>query len=226
MASVALRISRAPPTISLSRSSFSSPAWYMPRRCLTASDSISDLGNATVSSGIGMERLRSGENRSLSEASVAPRARFTCRYAGASIIGLSVSPNISVSRYDDSAIVALRVAAIRCGALDRASGSLSSVPTSFSISSLKRVAAPSPTIDSAPVTWCRWVATYFAVLVSPGSIASLSRCERASVSECSISAFTQERGPISNVEEGLAAIYFAVRERVRVVTDWGVTAGR
>ena len=153
MANVALRISRAPPTISLSRRSFNKPAWYITRRCLIASASISGLGSATVLSGITTASERSGENRSVSEASLAPRALFTSIYARASSIGLSGSPAIKLSRYAERLAAAVRAVEIRCGACARALGSLSRLPTSFSISSLKRVAAPNPTIVKAPVTW-------------------------------------------------------------------------
>ena len=89
--------------------------------------------------------------------------------------------------------------AIRFAASARAlAGSVSKVATSFSISSLKRVAAPKPTIDKAPVTWCKCVATNFWTLASAGSANSLSRFARASFKECSISALTQESGPVSN----------------------------
>ena len=179
----------------------------MARRCLIASASISGLGSATVLSGINTASDRSGENKSVSEASAAPRALLTSRYARASNIGRSGSPAIKLSRYAERLAVAVWAVAMRCGACARAFGSFSKLPTSFSISSLNRVAAPSPTMVNAPVTWCRCVAAYLAALESPGLAANASRCVRVSVSECSISAFTQDNGPISNAGLGLSAIY-------------------
>src|SRR5688572_659005 len=79
-------------------------------------------------------------------------------------------------------------------------------PTSFSSSSLKRVAAASPTIASAPVAWCRCVRMYLTGARSAGAAASLSRFSRAWASEWSISVLTHVRGPRSKSVIGSAAI--------------------
>ena len=125
-------------------------------------------------------------------------------------MGRSVSPAIRLSRYAERLAVALFTTAIRVAVSPRAS-KFSKVLTSFSISSLNRVAAPSATIDSAPVTWCKCVAIYLIDFTSPGSAASASRCERASNSECSISVLTHERGPTSKLAFGLEDIIFGSR---------------
>ena len=97
----------------------------MTRRCLIASASISGLGSATVLSGITTASERSGENRSVSEASEAPRALLTSRYARASNIGRSGSPAIKLSRYADRLAVAVRAVAM----LTIAQGMLSQLVT-------------------------------------------------------------------------------------------------
>src|SRR5215831_1956730 len=89
----------------------------------------------------------------------------------------------------------------------RAASSVSRCATSFSSSSLKRVAAPRPTIASAPVAWCRCVRMYLAGPRSLGLAASLSSVSRAWLSEWSISVLTQVSGPRSKSPIGLAAIY-------------------
>src|SRR5688572_12008764 len=78
--------------------------------------------------------------------------------------------------------------------------------TSFSSSSLKRVAAPRPTMASAPVAWCRCVRMYLTGARSAGAAASLSRFSRAWLSEWSISVLTQVSGPRSKSIAGFAAI--------------------
>src|SRR4051794_22079722 len=78
--------------------------------------------------------------------------------------------------------------------------------TSFSSSSLNRVAAASPTIASAPVAWWRCVRMYLTGARSAGAAASLSRFSRAWASEWSISVLTHERGPRSKSITGFAAI--------------------
>src|SRR5665213_2571505 len=88
--------------------------------------------------------------------------------------------------------------------------------TSFSSSSLKRVAAASPTIARAPVAWCRCVRMYFAGARSAGLAASLSRFSRAWLSEWSISVLTHVSGPRSKSEIGFAAM----------VGKWGLPAAR
>src|SRR6478752_4433589 len=88
----------------------------------------------------------------------------------------------------------------------RAASSPSRNATSFSSSSLKRVAAPSPTIARAPVAWCRCVRMYLTTERSAGFATSLSSDSRAWLSECSISVLTQESGPRSKSVTGLAAI--------------------
>ena len=88
----------------------------------------------------------------------------------------------------------------------RVASSPSRKPTSFSSSSLKRVAAPRPTMARAPVAWCRCVRMYFAGARSAGFAASLSRFSRAWLSEWSISVLTQVRGPRSKSLAGLAAM--------------------
>src|SRR5688572_25371158 len=94
-------------------------------------------------------------------------------------------------------------------AADSAGSCAASLPsmcaTSFSSSSLNRVAAPSPTMASAPVAWCRCVRMYLAGARSAGVAASLSRFSRAWLSEWSISVLTQESGPRST-DLGLAAM--------------------
>src|SRR5258706_7249442 len=78
--------------------------------------------------------------------------------------------------------------------------------TSFSSSSLKRVAARRPTIASATVAWCRCVRMYLTGARSAGAAASLSRFSRAWLSEWSISVLTHERGPRSKSVAGFAAM--------------------
>src|SRR6476620_11711383 len=96
-------------------------------------------------------------------------------------------------------------AATAAGSLPASSPSRSE--TSFSSSSLKRVAAPRPTIASAPVAWCKCVRMYFTGARSAGFAVSLSRFSRAWFSEWSISVFTHERGPrAKSLAIGLAAI--------------------
>ncbi len=89
----------------------------------------------------------------------------------------------------------------------RTASSVSRNETSFSSSSLKRVAAPRPTMARAPVAWCKCVRMYFTGARSAAFAASLSRFSRAWLSEWSISVFTQVSGPRSKSDTGFAAMF-------------------
>src|SRR5688572_2513963 len=164
------------------------PRWKT-ARCACRYAASSAFGRLFACGCAGACRARSGKNSSFSEASFLPERVASSLYTGYRRSGTSAWPRARSATNSFSASTArsmVPIAAPFFGACARPE----KLP---SIASQKRVAPASPTMRSAPLTWCRWSGQTRSTASSSGLPVILAMLSRTSFSAWSTSALIQDR---------------------------------